>query len=78
MWIRMKSGKSMPVDENIIIYRTDPQGKDRIVTPSGDVVSCVAGADIRDATGFGYMSHFATCPNAGKHGKNTRKGKDNG
>lgn len=67
LWIRMKSGKAMPVDDKIVNYRTDPQGKDRIVTPGGDVVACVAGVKVDEATGFGYTSHFATCPNADSH-----------
>ena len=36
-------------------------GKERIVTPGGDVVAgerCKAG----EADGYGYISHFATCP----------------
>lgn len=67
LWVRMKSGKAMPCDETLINYRVDPQGKDRIVTPGGDVVACVAGVPTGDATGFGYTSHFATCPNADRH-----------
>lgn len=67
LWIRMRSGKAMPVDDLLINYRVDPKGKDRIVTPGGDVVACVAGVRVEDATGFGYTSHFATCPNANGH-----------
>lgn len=66
-FIRMKSGKAMLVDDTIINYRIDPQGKERVVTPNGDVVACVTGIKADDATGFGYISHFATCPNAARH-----------
>lgn len=45
----------------------DPHGKERIVTPGGDVVACVTGINADEATGFGYVSHFATCPNARSH-----------
>ena len=31
----------MPVNEKIVNYKTDPHGKERIVTPGGDVVACV-------------------------------------
>ena len=54
----------MPVNEKIVNYKTDPHGKERIVTPGGDVVACVTGINADEATGFGYVSHFATCPNA--------------
>ena len=68
-FIRMKSGKSMPVDDAILNYKVDPKGKERIVTPGGDVVACVTGVSAGEATGFGYISHFATCPNANRHRK---------
>lgn len=68
-FIRMKSGKSMPVDDTILNYKVDPKGKERIVTPGGDVVACVTGVSADEATGFGYISHFATCPNANRHRK---------
>lgn len=58
---------SMPVNEKIVNYKTDPHGKERIVTPGGDVVACVTGINADEATGFGYVSHFATCPNARSH-----------
>lgn len=60
MFIRMKSGKSMPVNPTFVNFKKNPGGKDRIVLPSGDVIAC-------DADGYGYVSHFATCPMAGKH-----------
>lgn len=66
-FIRMKSGKSMPVDETFVNYKLAAGGKDRIVTPTGEVVTCIAGVDVGEADGFGYVSHFATCPNASRH-----------
>ena len=39
LWIKTKAGKNMPVDTNIIHYRKDPDGKDKIVTQDGDVVT---------------------------------------
>lgn len=67
MFVRMKSGKSMPVDETFVNYRLETLGKDRIVTPDGDVVVCTAGVDAKEADGFGYVSHFATCSDARQH-----------
>lgn len=68
-FIRMKSGKSMPVNESFVNYKLADGGKDRVVTPDGDVVSCISGVSAKDADGYGYMSHFATCPGAAKHRK---------
>ena len=60
LWIKTKAGKNMPVDPTFVDYRIVPGGKDRIVTPEGDVVSgeiCISGK----SDGYGYISHFATC-----------------
>ncbi len=62
MFIRMKSGKSMPVDTIFVNYKNNPGGRDRIVLPSGDVIACDANVDVKRADGYGYISHFATCP----------------
>lgn len=66
IWIRTKAGKNMPVDAPILSYRKNPQGKENIVTQSGEVVR----GDIvktSEAEGVGYISHFATCPFARTH-----------
>lgn len=65
MFIRMKSGKSMPVNPTFVNFKKNPGGKDRIVLPSGDVIACDANVSVDEADG--YVSHFATCPMAGKH-----------
>ena len=59
VWIKTKSGKSMPCDAEPVHYV--PGGKDRAVTASGNVVSC----EIVSGGGeIGYRPHWATCPNA--------------
>lgn len=60
LWLRMKSGKKMPVNPRFVNY-IDNGGKDRIVLANGEVVAGTITTDPRDADGFGYMSHFATC-----------------
>lgn len=63
MWIRTKAGRNMPVDPTMINYRRPVAGekaKEKIVTPQGEVVS-VNRANSKEAEGFGYISHFATC-----------------
>lgn len=60
MWVRMKSGKNMPVDMALHNFKRDGTGKEKIVTPAGDVVTgkIVAG---EYGDGAGYISHFASC-----------------
>lgn len=61
-WIRMKSGRTMPVDEKAVKYI--PDGYSHIVTEKGEVVT---GRISEYGTKTGYISHFATCPNAKQH-----------
>lgn len=60
-FIRTTAGKSMPCDSGFIYYKEEPEGKDRIVLPNGQVVvgTIVNGPEFAD--GFGFISHFATC-----------------
>lgn len=60
LWVKTKAGKNMPVNPELINYKAVPGGKERIVTPEGEVV---AGEKVspEEADGFGYISHFATC-----------------
>ena len=37
LWVRMKSGKNMPVDMALHNYKKDSTGKEKIVTPDGEV-----------------------------------------
>lgn len=69
-WIKMTSGKSMPVDAAPISYSDNlhPSAKGEniltLVTEEGTIVRTVF-----DPAGdrTGYTSHFATCPNANAH-----------
>lgn len=68
MWVRTKAGKNMPVDPTMINYRrpaAGKKGKEKIVTPQGEVVSADRATSDR-SEGFGYISHFATCTGRGK------------
>lgn len=67
-WIRLTTGKLMPVDVAPVYYEDRRDGAAVIVTEDGRV-SCghteavaVIGSKVR-----GYMSHFATCPAADKY-----------
>lgn len=58
--VRMKSGKNMPVDMALHNYKKDSTGKEKIVTPDGEVVTgrILVG---EHGDGAGYISHFASC-----------------
>lgn len=63
--IKTINGKNMPVNARLITYRVpkEGKGKERIVTPNGETVSAeIVQPGTQDATGVGYISHFATCP----------------
>ena len=60
VWVKTAAGKNMPCDPWPVPYweRAGATGK-VVLQPSGKVVSC----DF-ELTGFGYISHFSTCPQA--------------
>lgn len=71
LWIRTKAGKYMPVNPQFMSYRRPKNGekaKEKIVTPEGNVVSAII-ANGTETEGYGYISHFATCPGATDHRK---------
>ena len=61
IWLPTIGGKSMPCDPEPIPYREDSLGSMMIVTNDGRVVR--AKIDASSET-VGYVSHFATCPDA--------------
>ena len=72
IWIKMKSGKSMPCNPRGIHYREQVHGDEEcmltLVTHDGNVVVGQA-CEENESELVGYVSHFATCPNANKHRK---------
>lgn len=71
IWVRTKAGRNMPVDPELISYAKPKDGQkatEKIVTPEGEVVSANK-VENKKAEGVGYISHFATCPGAGKRRK---------
>lgn len=62
IFIKMRSGKSMPVDEKPVAYYKGD--KNKIVTDDGEVIRCNLDGSSDEFLGFGYVSHFATCPAA--------------
>lgn len=70
-FIKLKSGKWNPVDPT---KRTmiEGAGKEVLVTELGEVVHGTFASIDEGANRSGYISHFATCPNANQH--RSRKG----
>lgn len=73
MWIMTPGGKPMPCDTAPVYYKLKAKGPDKIVTPEGVTVSCEIVATPGTADGYGFMPHWATCPEAGKFKRTNRK-----
>jgi hypothetical protein len=54
----------MPCDPTPVQYWAKPKAAGKVVATNGEVVSCEFEGNQQDATGHGYISHFATCPKA--------------
>ena len=67
IWVRMKSGKSMPCDPEPIYYR--PGGSVKLVSSGGEVVSCTPVDNPAESDLWGYMPHWSTCNNPNKFRK---------
>lgn len=66
IWIKTARGKSMPCDDELVMYWAKQKAAGKVVTPNGEVISCEFEGDISEVTGLGYISHYATCPSAGQ------------
>lgn len=67
-YIRMKSGSLMPVDSTDMVPVRPGGGKTVcIVTPSGEVILGDPVWRGHPEAVLGYVSHFATCPDAEKY-----------
>lgn len=75
IWIKTKAGKNMPCDPAFVHYVEQKGGKDRIVLSNGDVVVGTVQDYAENTSGYGYISHFATCE-AAKMFRRKRKAAD--
>ncbi len=73
LFIKSTKGRFIPCDTLVTRYKREEGGKDKIVLESGEVVSCRTDISPEEADGVGYISHFATCPNAKAHRKGKRR-----
>ncbi len=65
VWVKTAAGKSMPCNPQLVPYweRPGAAGKE-VLQLSGKVVSCDFEGLRDELSGFGYISHFSTCPQA--------------
>lgn len=75
-FIKTVFGKTVPVDAESKLYIPDPKGKDMFVLPDGTTERGWKVNVKGEATKIGYISHFATCPEADKFRKRTKKGEN--
>lgn len=64
VWLQTANGKMIPCDPELVTYWERAKAPGKVITPNGEVISCVFEGDPQKATGVGYVSHFATCPKA--------------
>ena len=69
VFIKSFAGKTIPCNAEPISYVEKAGGDLKIVTPNGEVISGSIPDNPQKATGIGYISHFATCPEADKFRK---------
>ncbi len=69
VWIKTASGKSMPCNAEPVTYWEKPGASGKIVTPNGEIISCEFEGDRQTISGIGYISHFSSCPEAGRFRK---------
>lgn len=64
VFVKTAAGKSMPCNPGRVPFWAKQKGSKKIVTISGEVVSCELEGQRTTVSGFGYVSHFSTCPQA--------------
>ncbi len=60
-YIKTTAGKNMPVDWSRQEYVMEDHGKERILLDDGRVISCRLPKYGEEATGTGFVPHFASC-----------------
>lgn len=54
----------MPVNQAMVPFWERPGAKGKVILQNGKVISCDFEGKRDEVTGFGYVSHFSTCPEA--------------
>lgn len=69
IFIKSPKGRYIPCNPTVTRYKLEEGGKEKVVLDNGEVVSCRTDIHAEEMDGVGYISHFATCPNAHAHRK---------
>lgn len=69
VFVKTAAGKQMPCNPGRKPFWKKPRGSGRVVTIDGEVLSCEFDGPRSEVSGFGFVSHFSTCPNAGSFRK---------
>lgn len=72
-FVKTGGGNSIPCNAEELPYWQTKNGKHKIVTPNGEVLSAELEGLVGMQTGLGYVTHFATCPDAEKFRKKGKK-----
>lgn len=64
IWVKTSAGKSMPCNPSMVPFWERPGASGKVVLQNGKVISCDFEGPRNELTGFGYTSHFSTCPQA--------------
>lgn len=64
-FIRMRSGRNMPCDDEELLFVRDPDGDRTFVTDEGDAVKGMSAYGLgREDAERGFTPHWASCPAA--------------
>ena len=61
IFVQTENGRNMPCDINMVPYIEDPNGKSKVLTRGGKMISCELNIPIESSTAFGYIPHFKSC-----------------
>lgn len=68
-FIKTIAGKTVPVDANSLNFLPDPDGKELFVLVDGRTQRGTRVNEESNSSLIGFISHFATCPEADKFRK---------
>lgn len=68
-FIKTKAGKTVPVDAESVNFLPDPTGKELFVLVDGSTQRGTRVEEESNSSQIGFISHFATCPEADRFRK---------
>ena len=77
-FIKTKAGKTMPVDGESVYFLPDPDGNELFVLVDGSTQRGTRVDEESNSTQIGFISHFATCPEADSFRKQRKSDRKKG